>query len=220
MKIGNHKRVLITAGPTREPIDSVRFITNASSGKMGYAVAAAAVAAGHDVTLLSGPVALKAPEGVTVVPFVTVADLKAALEDHFAACDVLIMAAAVGDFTVANPAATKIRRSGPITLELTPTEDLLASVAARRRPDQLLIGFAVADIDPNAVARQKLIAKGLDYIVVNTPAAMGEDESRAAILATEGFILTWSHRSKDTLALTIVRLLTTNEDNRIPVSED
>ena len=207
MKIGNHKRVLITAGPTREPIDSVRFITNASSGKMGYAVAAAAVAAGHDVTLLSGPVALKAPQGVTVVPFVTVADLKAALEYHFAACDVLIMAAAVGDFTVANPAATKIRRSaGPVTLELTPTEDLLASVAARRRPDQLLIGFAVADVDPDAVARQKLIAKGLDYIVVNTPAAMGEDESRAAILAEDGFVLEWKVRTKAELAAGIVAI--------------
>lgn len=210
MAIGNHhyKKVLVTAGPTREPIDSVRFITNASSGKMGYAVAAAAARAGHEVTLLAGPVALAAPEGVTVVPFVTVADLKGALEKRFDACDVLIMAAAVGDFTVANPAATKIRRSaGPITIELTPTPDLLAAVAARRRDDQLLIGFAVADVDPDAVAREKLIAKGLDYIVVNTPAAMAADESHAAILSHEGFVLEWERRTKVALAKEIVQLM-------------
>jgi len=199
---------LVTAGPTREPIDSVRFLTNASSGKMGYAVAAAAAKAGHDVTLLTGPVALDPPAGVKVVRFVTVADLAAALDEHFDACDVLVMAAAVGDFTVADPSAVKLRRSaGPVTLELTPTEDLLASVAARRRDGQLLIGFAVADVDPDAVARDKLAAKGIDYIVVNTPAAMAEDQSRAAILSPEGFVLPWDRRSKHELAAGIIGLI-------------
>jgi len=202
------RKVLVTAGPTREPIDAVRFITNASSGKMGYAVAAAAAAAGHDVTLLSGPVALAPPPGVTVVPFVTVADLAATLEAHFDRCDVLVMAAAVGDFTIAQPASTKLRRSaGPITLDLTPTEDLLAGVAARRRANQVLIGFAVADVDPDTVAREKLATKGLDYIVVNTPAAMGTDDSHAAILSSDGVVLPWECRSKRKLAAAIVGLI-------------
>jgi len=199
--------VLVTAGPTREPIDPVRFITNASSGKMGYAVADAAAAAGHGVTLLTGPVALAAPPKVAVVPFVTVADLKRALDEHFDRCDVLVMAAAVGDFTVAAPSATKLRRaSGPVMLELTPTDDLLAALAARRRPGQMVIGFAVADVDPDGVARQKLTAKGLDYIVVNTPAAMGTDASRAAILSPDGIVLPWETRGKRDLAEAIVGL--------------
>ena len=199
---------MVTAGGTREPIDSVRFITNASSGKMGYAVAAAAAKAGHNVTLLTGPVALDPPEGVGVVPFVTVADLKAALDEWFDACDVLVMAAAVGDFTVANPSEVKIRRSvGPVTIELTPTEDLLASVASRRRPGQLLIGFAVADADPDTVARDKLIAKDLDYIVVNTPAAIAADTSNAAILSSDGCVVEWADRPKGELAQAIVGLI-------------
>ncbi|NLF32299.1 MAG: hypothetical protein GX591_15595 [Planctomycetes bacterium] len=203
----DRRRVLVTAGPTREPIDSVRFITNASSGRMGYAVAAAAAGRGHDVTLLAGPVALPPPPGVDVVPFVTVADLAAALDAHFDRCDVLVMAAAVGDFTVARPAATKLRRgAGPLTLELIPTTDLLAGLAARRRPGQVLIGFAVADVDPDAVAREKLAAKRLDYIVVNTPAAMGTDASRAAILSPYGFALPWAARTKTELAEAIVGL--------------
>jgi phosphopantothenoylcysteine decarboxylase / phosphopantothenate---cysteine ligase len=204
----NRLSVLVTAGPTREPIDPVRFITSASSGKMGYAVAEAAAAAGHDVTLLSGPVALTAPAGVTVVPFVTVADLKSALDDRFDHCDVLVMAAAVGDYTVAHPAAVKLRRSaGAVTLELIPTDDLLAAVAARRRGGQLLIGFTVADVDPDAVAREKLTAKGLDYIVVNTPAAMAADISRAAILSPDGVVLPWERRTKRQLAEAIAALI-------------
>jgi phosphopantothenoylcysteine decarboxylase / phosphopantothenate---cysteine ligase len=185
-------RVLITAGPTREHIDSVRFITNASSGKMGYAVAAAALAAGHEVTLLTGPVCLTPPPGATVVPFVTVAELQAELERRFDACDALIMSAAVGDFTVKDPYPTKLRRSaGPVTIELVPTEDILAGLSRRRRPGQILIGFAVQDFDPcsadpvsgaEAAARAELTVKGIDYVVANPPASMSADSSLAAIL--------------------------------------
>ncbi len=125
-------KVLVTAGPTREHIDAVRFITNASSGRMGYAVAAAAAEAGMEVTLLSGPVALATPGGCEVVRFVTVAELKAALEARFAACDALVMAAAVGDFTVDRVASGKLHRdTGPLTLTLRPTPDLLAGLAAQ-----------------------------------------------------------------------------------------
>jgi len=200
--------ILVTAGPTREHIDPVRFITNGSSGRMGYALAAAAAEAGHRVTLLTGPVALAPPEGVTVVPFVTVAELAAAMEEHFDACDALMMTAAVGDFTVAERSATKLRRSaGPVTMTLTPTEDLLAGVAARRREGQILIGFAVEDTHPQATARAEMAGKGVDYVVVNTPAAMAAADSEAAILAPDHVVLKWEMRSKETLAKEILALL-------------
>lgn len=201
-------KVLVTAGPTREPIDAVRFITNASSGKMGYAVAAAAAAAGHDVTLLTGPVALDPPEAVATARFVTVAELRTALAQRFDACDALIMAAAVGDFTVASPSTAKLRRTaGPVTIELAPTSDILADLGQRRRPDQILIGFALEDANPEDAARAKMTIKNVDYVVVNTPAALAEDRSRAAILSRDETILGWAERSKQELAREIVALL-------------
>jgi phosphopantothenoylcysteine decarboxylase/phosphopantothenate--cysteine ligase len=204
--------VLITAGPTRAYIDPVRFITNASSGTMGCAVAESALAAGHTVTMLAGSMTAAPPAGAQVVPFVTVQDLRKALNAHFDACDVLIMAAAVGDFEVAHRRTTKLRRSaGPITLDLMPTPDLLEEVTRRRRPGQIIIAFAVVDVEPEAAARQKLLAKRADYIVVNSPAAMGTAESRAAILSAEGKVLDWAQRSKTDLAREIVALLGTRK---------
>ena len=204
-------KLLVTAGPTREPIDDVRFITNASSGRMGYAVAATAVQAGMDVTLLSGPVALAAPAGCKVVRFVTVAELKAALETHFPACDALVMSAAVGDFAVARPARGKrARGAGPITLKLTPTEDLLAGLAGRKRAGQRIVAFAVEEGPPSraqSAAAAKLTAKGADLIVVNTPPAISAEQSEAAILSPTGVVLPWAMRSKEELAREIVRLL-------------
>ncbi|NQU74727.1 MAG: phosphopantothenoylcysteine decarboxylase [Planctomycetes bacterium] len=201
--------VLVTAGPTREYIDPVRFITNGSSGKMGYAVASAALAAGHEVTLLTGPVALCPPAGATVVSFVTVAQLKALLEERFDACDALIMTAAVGDFTVSAPSPVKLHRAGgAMKIELVPTDDILAGLARRRRVGQVLIGFAVEDIDPQTAAGAKLAAKNLDYVVVNMPAAMGADESEAAILSPKGIVFQWGQRTKEALASRIVSLLT------------
>ena len=201
-------RVLITAGPTRAYIDPVRFITNASSGRMGCAVAETALAAGHEVTLLAGPMAAEPPAGATVVPFVTVQELRDALHAHFDACDALIMAAAVGDFEVAQIHATKLRRAaGPVTLELVPTPDLLEEVTRRRRPEQIIVAFAVVDVDPETTARQKLLAKRADYIIVNSPAAMGAGRSRAAVLSADGVVLEWAERSKGELAREIVGLL-------------
>ncbi len=176
---------------------------------MGYAVAEEALRAGHDVTLLSGPVALAPPEGATVVPFVTVEDLWAALAEHFDGCDVLVMAAAVGDFTVARPSATKLHRSdGTLTLELLPAPDLAAELGRRRRADQTIIGFAVEEpADADANARRKLAAKNCDYVVVNTPAALAAPASQAAILARDGTVeLPWAERPKSELARAIVAL--------------
>jgi len=204
-------RILVTAGPTREHIDDVRFITNASSGRMGFAVAAAAVAARHEVTLLAGPVALPPPAGCRVLRFVSVDDLKALLDEQFPLCDALVMAAAVGDFRVEGRRAGKIpRAAGPVTVRLTPTEDLLAHLRSRKRPGQLVAAFAVEGApreQAEAKARAELAAKGADCVVVNAPAAMGAADSEACILSRDETVIAWKTRTKASLAQEIVNLL-------------
>ena len=219
-------RIIVTAGPTREYIDTVRFITNASSGRMGCAVAAAAARAGHGVTLLLGrgawAGAAATAEGCEVVPVDTVDDLKSALEGRFDGCDALVMAAAVGDFRPAKRYPAKLPRSGgPITIQLIPTEDILGGLREKKRPGQIVIAFAVEDVRPSsaggaggraeqaleAKARAEMAAKGADYVVVNTPAAMAADESYACILSARGVVLSWQARTKKELADEIVKLL-------------
>jgi len=203
-------RLIVTAGPTRQYVDTVRFITNASSGRMGYAVAAAAVSAGLEVTLLSGPVALAPPAGCEVVPFITIAELKQALEERFVSCDVLVMAAAVGDFQIESQFDRKLPRSGgPVDIRLLPTEDVLAGLARRKRKDQIIIAFAVEQGEQNQIeakARAKLAAKGAEYVVLNTPAAISADESYACVLSADGVELPWADRPKEELAVQIVKL--------------
>jgi phosphopantothenoylcysteine decarboxylase / phosphopantothenate---cysteine ligase len=162
--------VLVTAGGTREPIDSVRFLGNSSSGRMGFALAQAASARGARVTLVAANVALPPPPGVACRKVVTAAELRQACEQEFPSCDVLLMAAAVADFRPAAPAPGKIKKSGRkrLELELEPTADVLAGLASERRDGQTLVGFA-AEHGARAIehAREKLAAKGLDAIVVN-----------------------------------------------------
>jgi phosphopantothenoylcysteine decarboxylase/phosphopantothenate--cysteine ligase len=202
-------RVLVTAGPTREYIDSVRFITNASSGRMGYACAAAALAAGHEVTLIAGATTARLPQGIHRLIHITSADdLKAALAKEFDRCDALIMAAAVGDFTVKRPWRRKLPRAGgPVTITLIPTEDILAGLGRRRRAGQVLVGFAVEDRRKLEKARREMLEKNCDYLVLNTPAAMGASSSWACILTRQGLALPWGERSKAALARKIVALL-------------
>ena len=206
-------RILITAGPTREHIDPVRFITNASSGRMGLAVAAAGVAAGHQVTLLhaAGMDVHALPPQVERATFVSVADLKALLHERFGGCDTLVMAAAVGDFQVETYSPTKIpRRGGLITVRLIPTEDLLAGVAARRHEGQRIVAFAVEDGPRDQIeakARGEMRTKGADYVVINRPEAMAAQASEACILSPAGVALPWGHRPKEDLAAEIVMLL-------------
>ena len=219
-------RVLVTAGPTREYIDTVRFITNASTGRMGYAVAEAAGRAGHDVTLLSGPVSQELVASAKklkckVVPFVSVADLKAALEERFDACDALVMAAAVGDFRPNKAFPGKLRRAdGPIVVSLFPTEDILAGVGKRKREGQTIVAFAVEVGTHEQVegkARREMKAKNADYVVVNTPAAMAAEESSACILSPTGLVMPWGVRPKEALAEEIVRLLSSGwRPGRVP----
>ncbi len=163
-------RVLVTAGGTREPIDSVRYIGNSSSGRMGFALAEAARARGAHVTLVAANVGLATPPGVERRDVTSAAELARVCGEEFPACDVLLMAAAVADFTPAAPAEGKIRKAGRAHLELVlePTADVLAGLAAQRRAGQTLVGFA-AEHGPSAVegARAKLSAKGLDAVIVN-----------------------------------------------------
>jgi len=162
--------VLVTAGGTREPIDSVRFLGNSSSGRMGFALARAARGRGAEVTLLAANVALERPAGVACREVVTAAELEEACGQEFPGCDVLLMAAAVADFRPAAPADGKIKKSGHarLQLDLEATPDVLAGLAARRRDGQTLIGFA-AEHGEGAVdwGREKLLAKGVDAVVVN-----------------------------------------------------
>ncbi len=165
-------RVLVTAGGTREPIDSVRYIGNRSSGRMGVALAARAAARGADVTLIAANVAVPVPPGIRVVEVATAAEMKQACEQEFPAADVLLMAAAVADFRPSRPFAGKLKKTAspepPAAIELEQTEDIIGALADERRPGQVLVGFA-AEHGEGAVSygRGKLEAKRLDAVVVN-----------------------------------------------------
>jgi phosphopantothenoylcysteine decarboxylase / phosphopantothenate---cysteine ligase len=161
-------RVLITAGGTREPIDPVRFIGNRSSGRMGIALAEAAASRGAEVTLIAANVSLPAAAGIRRVDVGTAAELGSAAADEFAEAHVLLMAAAPADFRPAAVAAGKLKRQGDLNLHLEPTEDILASLAARRREGQTIVGFA-AEHGGDFVerAQRKLARKGVDLVVVN-----------------------------------------------------
>jgi phosphopantothenoylcysteine decarboxylase/phosphopantothenate--cysteine ligase len=161
-------RVLVTAGGTREPIDAVRFIGNRSSGRMGFAIAAAAAARGAQVAVVAANVALERDARVRYIDVTTAAELADACEREFAQADILVMCAAVADFTVAAPTQGKIARDERLTLELEPTRDVLAALAAARRDSQTIVGFA-AEHGNGALARarEKLERKAVDAIVCN-----------------------------------------------------
>ncbi len=188
--------MLITAGPTHEPIDAVRHIANRSSGRMGLALAEVAAQLGNRVTLLLGPTGSASPQHsqVTTHRFRTTADLQRLLAELWPAHSVLIMAAAVADYRPADPASLSGKQSpkaGPWTLELEPTPDLLAEAASSSRPDQITVGFALEPADrllPSA--RIKLVAKNIDAIVANPLQTIGADRIRATLLLRDGRQLT------------------------------
>ena len=162
-----NRRVLVTAGPTYEDIDPVRFIGNRSSGKMGFAIAAAAAARGAHVTLVTGPVSLATPAGVDRVDVRSAAQMHQAVLSALPA-DVYISAAAVADYTPVATAAEKIKKgAGAMTIELVPTVDILAEVTTHARRPQLVVGFAAETSDVARHARGKLEAKRLDMIAAN-----------------------------------------------------
>src|SRR5215203_1033286 len=198
----------LPAGGTREPIDPVRFIGNRSSGRMGIALAAAAAKRGAEVTLIAANVALAAPAGVRRLDVETAAQLAEVAEREFAAAHVLLMAAAPADFRAAEPEEGKLQRSGALELSLQPTEDILASLSAGRRPEQTVVGFA-AEHGGEAIerARGKLRRKGADLIVLNdvsNPEIGFESERNAVTLIGAETEREVSIDSKDAIAEAIL----------------
>jgi phosphopantothenoylcysteine decarboxylase/phosphopantothenate--cysteine ligase len=186
------ERVVVTAGPTSEPIDPVRTITNRSSGKMGYALAAAASRRGAHVTLISGPTRMAPPPGVAVVWVETAEDMRRAVLDHVEKATVLIMAAAVADFRPKAAHASKIKKRGaPVTLELVPTEDILGAVV-RRGGAPFIVGFAAETDHVVEHASEKLKAKHLDVIVANDVSlpgiGFGADANEVTLIDRNGGI--------------------------------
>ena len=166
------ERVLVTAGPTREPIDPVRYISNRSSGKMGYGLAVAALRRGAAVTLVSGPTALTPPAGAVFVPVQTAEEMREAVLQHLEKATIVIKAAAVADYRARHAASAKIKGKHDLMLELTPNADILAEVAARRT-GAFVVGFAAETNDVAANARAKLEAKGIDLLVANDVSRSG-----------------------------------------------
>jgi len=197
-------RFLITAGPTREPIDDVRFLSNRSTGKMGYGVAEEARVRGHEVTLVSGPVALTPPKGVSRVPVETALQMHEAVLEHLAGADVLVMSAAVADYRPAPRAEGKVKKSeGDWTLTLVRNPDILAE-AGESKGKRIHVGFAVESEDLLANAGRKLAAKNLDLIVANAVSAFGADRSTAHFLTPQGSPRTLADRPKREIASEIV----------------
>jgi phosphopantothenoylcysteine decarboxylase / phosphopantothenate---cysteine ligase len=209
------KRVLVTSGPTHEPIDPVRFIANRSSGKQGHAIAAAAAAAGADVVLVSGPVEVPDPPGVAIVKVETARQMLGAVEKALPA-DVAIFAAAVADWRVEQSSDHKIKKQEghhPRQLELVENPDILAAIAHRKldRP-RLVIGFAAETDDLIANAQAKLARKGCDWILANdvSPATgiMGGDSNTIALVTASG-VESWPPQSKDEVARSLVERIAT-----------
>lgn len=198
------KHVLVTAGPTHEPIDPVRVIANRSSGRQGFAIAAAAAEAGARVTLVAGPVSLETPEGVERVDVETARQMADAVESALPA-DAAILVAAVADWRV-EQSTTKLKKSdGPPKLKFLPNPDILAELSASPRRPALLVGFAAetSDVVENAIAKQ--IAKGTDWIVANDVSGdvMGGKRNRVHLVTSDG-VEHWPEMSKDEVARRLV----------------
>lgn len=189
------KKVMITAGPTVEPIDAVRSITNRSSGKMGYAIAAAALARGADVTLISGPVSIDAPAGANIIPVETAQEMLDAARTPFERSDVAVFCAAVADLRPKERFDRKLKKGSDDealrTIELVENPDIIAMLSANKRPGQVVVGFAAETDDVIDNAKKKLVAKHADFIVANEVAddlAFGQDEEAVSLVSADGVI--------------------------------
>jgi len=184
------KKVLVSAGPTRESLDPVRFISNRSTGTMGFELARSAARRGADVVLVAGPVTLETPEHVRRVDVVSTADMHEAVSWH-ADADIVVMAAAVADFTPARPSDSKIKKAGGApSIDFASTTDILAELGQHKREGQILVGFALETDDGPANARKKLERKNLDWIVLNSPveegAGFGPGTNRVDLIPRDG----------------------------------
>jgi phosphopantothenoylcysteine decarboxylase/phosphopantothenate--cysteine ligase len=200
-------RFLITAGPTREPIDPVRYLSNRSSGKMGYAIAEAAIAAGHEVVLISGPVTVDRPRGAAVVPVSTTDQMFEAVQQQTRNCDVLVMCAAVADYKPVAVFTEKLKkRDAKLSLELIPTRDILSSLPKTRK--YFVVGFAAETESIESNARKKLLKKNCDVIVANdVRVGMECDENEVEIFFRDEQMKTISRASKRIVAHELVKIL-------------
>jgi phosphopantothenoylcysteine decarboxylase / phosphopantothenate---cysteine ligase len=211
------EKLLITAGPSREPLDPVRYISNRSSGKMGYALARAAVQRGAEVVLISGPTALEPPAGVKLMPVNTAAEMRQAIFNEFATCTAVIMAAAVADYHPVEFSPEKIKRGkGPLDVRLEPNPDILKELS-QRKDRKLLVGFAAETGNLNANAEKKLREKNLDMIVANDVTKEGSgfdgDTNIVTIFDRRGASRSLPLMSKDNVAEQIFdHLLTLKRD--------
>ena len=203
-------KILVTAGPTREAIDPVRFLSNRSTGKMGYAIAESSAERGHDVRLISGPVALTCPAGVMVTNVISAAEMLDAVLDAFEWCDALVMSAAVADWRPVSVATEKLKKSDmSATLELERTQDILESVVLLKQ-HQIVVGFAAETQNLLQEARRKLKSKGLDLIVANDVSrrdAGFEVDTNAVTLVTAATISALPLMSKRHVADNLVQWL-------------
>lgn len=195
------RRVLITAGPTREPLDPVRFLSNRSSGRMGYALAEVARRRGAEVDLVAGPVALEAPAGVRVTPVETAEEMRRAVLELFPAADAVVLAAAVADYRPAERAAQKLKRQkDEVAVRLVANPDIAREVGEGRRPGQVLVGFAAETEDLVRNAEAKRQAKGLDLIVANLVGVPGSgfdtETNSVVVLGPEGTLGELERRPK------------------------
>ncbi|WKZ33358.1 MAG: bifunctional phosphopantothenoylcysteine decarboxylase/phosphopantothenate--cysteine ligase CoaBC [Thermodesulfobacteriota bacterium] len=181
------EKVLVTAGPTREAIDPVRYVSNASSGKMGYAVARAARRRGAEVVLVSGPTYIPKPAGITHVPVTTAEEMLDACERHFAQSTIVVMAAAVADYRPTKSYPTKVKKEAKtLSLEMERTPDVLKYMGKHKKEGQLLVGFALETDALEENARKKLKEKNLDLVVGNTPAGLDSDLNQVTLIDRDG----------------------------------
>lgn len=199
-------RVLVTAGPTREALDPVRFLSNRSSGRMGYGVARALRDAGHEVVLVSGPVQLREPKGVTTVQVESAREMLAACRQVWSSCDALFAIAAVADYRPASLSRQKLKRheGEGQRIELTPNPDIVATLA-KRKAGRLVVGFALESQRGESEALRKMQAKRLDYVALNGPEAQGASRSRLLLLGADGSRLALGPAAKPSLARALVR---------------
>jgi phosphopantothenoylcysteine decarboxylase/phosphopantothenate--cysteine ligase len=203
-------RFLITAGPTREPIDPVRYLSNRSSGKMGYAIAEAAIQACHDVVLISGPVDVDPPRGADLISISTSDEMFDAVHERVRECDVLVMCAAVADYKPKQVSKNKIKkRDANLSLELVPTRDILASLPKQDRP-YLVVGFAAETENIEANAQRKLQEKNCDVVVANDvsrpDSGIESDENEVTILVRAGKMKTISRAPKKIVARELIKI--------------
>jgi phosphopantothenoylcysteine decarboxylase/phosphopantothenate--cysteine ligase len=205
-------RVLVSAGPTREHLDPVRFLSNESSGRMGFALAGAAARAGHAVVLVAGPVALETPKGVRRIDVVSAREMLAALKREWRRADALFMAAAVADWRPARELRGKWRAKDGAAMrarvDLVRNPDLLATLTGgRRHPRKTVVAFALETADGERRARKKLAAKGADWIVLNGPGALNSERNQVVLLGAAGVRIAIPERTKPALARDLLALL-------------